>query len=61
MSNDFFSGECENVTPGFSKALSKKFMDVIQKVYYKGAISFREGLDPKILVNNLKSEIEMTE
>ena len=36
-------------------------MDVIQKVYYKGAISFREGLDPKILVNNLKSEIDMTE
>lgn len=47
--------------PGVNKTLGKKFMDVIQKVYYKGAISFREGLDPKILVNNLKSEIDMTE
>jgi hypothetical protein len=27
----------------------------------KGPISFRKGLDPKVLVANLKSEIDLTE
>ena len=61
FSNDDFMSNQENETFCGSKSLSKKFSDVVQKVYYKGAISFRENIDPKILVNNLKSEIEMTE
>ena len=60
-SDDFLTNQENETSMCASKSLSKKFTDVVQKVYYKGAISFRENIDPKILVNNLKSEIEMTE
>lgn len=63
IKNDVICPEITNNNESMSnlKSLSSKFSEVISKVYYKGAISFRENIDPKILVSNLKSEIEMTE
>jgi hypothetical protein len=36
-------------------------MDIIKKVSRTSGMSFRETIDPKILTQNFKSEIEMME
>lgn len=52
----------DSVSPVFAsnKSLSSKFQDIINKIQRTG-VSFRETIDPKVLVANFKSELEMTE
>lgn len=45
---------------GVKKSMSAKFQNVVN-VLSKSGMSFRQEVDPKVLVENFKTEIDLTE